>query len=423
MRGCGPAPEVDATAMTSKHVCLVTPGHLSTNPRLVKEADALVGAAYRVTVVASRFIEWADMADSEFNDRQWAVHRVAFGRLAGRWTCVTQRLRQELAALVCRWTGLGAAQAFHPVVPALTRAASAVRADLYVAHNLAALPAAAAAARLHGAKLGFDAEDFHRGEYPERARPTRALELTRVLEDRHIPRCDHLTAASPGIARAYAQACGVSEPPVVLNVFPRSHAPQHASPEGSARPRPSLYWFSQTLGPHRGLETVVEALSLCQTRPSLYLRGAPVPGYLSELKDRARHLGISDQLHFLPPAAPSEMVALASVHDVGIASEPGHSPNNEIALSNKLFTFLLAGIPVLASATQAQAEIAVSTPGAVFPYAKTSATALAQQIDTLFRSPEALEGARQAAWELGQQRFNWDVEQGTYLKLIATCLD
>jgi hypothetical protein len=35
---------------------LVTPGHLSTNPRLVKEADALAAAGYQVSVVSARFI-------------------------------------------------------------------------------------------------------------------------------------------------------------------------------------------------------------------------------------------------------------------------------------------------------------------------------------------------------------------------------
>ena len=29
-----------------RRVCLLTPGHLSTNPRLVKEADALANAGY-----------------------------------------------------------------------------------------------------------------------------------------------------------------------------------------------------------------------------------------------------------------------------------------------------------------------------------------------------------------------------------------
>ena len=35
-----------------RSVCIVSPGHLASNPRVVKEADALHGAGYRVTVIA-----------------------------------------------------------------------------------------------------------------------------------------------------------------------------------------------------------------------------------------------------------------------------------------------------------------------------------------------------------------------------------
>ena len=36
-------------------ICLVTPGQPSTNPRLVKEADALCEAGYDVQVVACKY--------------------------------------------------------------------------------------------------------------------------------------------------------------------------------------------------------------------------------------------------------------------------------------------------------------------------------------------------------------------------------
>jgi len=35
-----------------KKICLVSPGHVASNPRLVKEANSLVAAGYDVRVVA-----------------------------------------------------------------------------------------------------------------------------------------------------------------------------------------------------------------------------------------------------------------------------------------------------------------------------------------------------------------------------------
>lgn len=406
--------------MNGKHVCLVTPGHLSTNPRLVKEADALVAAGFRVTVIASRFVAWADLADAEFAGRAWKVHEVAFGRMAGWRIHLLQKLRQRLAALVYRLTGHAAEQAFHPVVPALTRTACAIQADLYIAHNLAALPAAAMSASKHGARLGFDAEDFHRGEYASDAPESLPLRLTRVLEERYIPLCEHLTAASPGIAQAYANVCGVKPPCVILNVFSRYSSPQ-TRPRIPDPSRPTLYWFSQTLGPNRGLETLVKAVSLSSTRPHVYLRGQSSPGYLAELRQLAILQGVSHLLHFLPPASPGQMVELASSFDIGVASEPGHSANNELALSNKLFTFILAGLPVLASATAAQAQIAESMAGTVFLYEKENAEGLALQIDRLFGSTANLLEARQCAWQLGQDHFNWEIESRRLIEAVDNC--
>jgi glycosyltransferase involved in cell wall biosynthesis len=294
---------------------------------------------------------------------------------------------------------------------------------LYIAHNLAALPAAYHAAKKHGAKLGFDAEDFHSGEMNDTPENAIRLRLTREIERRYLSRCDYLTAASPGIAKAYADAYGVPAPIVILNVFPIADAPIAPSACGAAQPSPSLYWFSQTIGPDRGLETVVAAIARSQSRPCLFLRGNLSYGYQQTLIALAEQLGIGDLLRFLAPAPPGEMVCLATQYDLGIASEPGHSPNNKLALSNKLFTYLLAGLPTLASATTAQSELAADIPDAVFVYPQRDTQALAKMMDELLLSPHKLTVARQLAWQLGHQKFNWDLEKSTFLKLIESALD
>ncbi len=217
---------------SARRICLVTPGHLSTNPRLVKEADALMAAGHEVSIVSARFIPWADAADGEFENRPWRIRKVAFGPMAGRARHVIQSLRRRAGLLAYKIFGLCPELAFHPVIPALTRAARAAKADLYIAHNLAALPAAYRAAKRHGAKLGFDAEDFHSGELNDTPENALRIRLTRELEQRYLPHCDYLTAASPGIAKAYADTYGVQLPTVILNVFPKADAPAAPTTRG-----------------------------------------------------------------------------------------------------------------------------------------------------------------------------------------------
>jgi len=411
-------------------VCLVTTGHPSTNPRLVKEADALTEAGYTVHVVACKFAEWADRADRRFSTRSWSVDWVRFGPMAGRWRDFALRLRRRLCREVVRRTGPLpglAGRAAHYVVPELTRAAQRRPADLYIAHNLAALPAAARAAEKHDAGLGFDAEDFHRGELPETPNNEARLTLTRHLEETYMPRCDYLTAASDGIAEAYADTLGVPRPTTILNVFPRSERDGASVSEEELRYEKktgtrSLYWFSQTIGPNRGLEDVCDALLLLPGDVHLYLRGAWASGYEDEFMQRATRLGVADRVHHLPLVPPDELIPRTARHDVGLALEQGHTRNRNICVTNKLFTYLLAGVPFVATDTEGQRCICEDLPEATRLCSIGEPEALADAVQSLLRDEETYRAARQAAWQAGEERYNWGLEKENLLTVTNTHL-
>lgn len=406
-------------------VCLVTSGHLSTNPRLVKEAEALERAGYDVRIVAARFLPWADAEDQVFLARGWKVRRIPFGPAATPIMRIARSLRRRLARRAAKLFGFPlwlVRLACHWIVPELTKHARGCGADIYVAHNLAALPAAVAAAASAKAKAVFDAEDFHSGEPTEGVAGDYDRRLAEALESHYMPLCDAITAASPGIARAYAMRYGIREPTVVLNTFPLAMAHGGGCSRESPPRRPSVYWFSQTIGPMRGLECAIRSIAKSRSRPHLYLRGSASEDYRRELTALAQAHGVAERLHFLPPAAPEEMVRLAAMYDVGFAGEPGHSPNNRICLSNKLFCYLLAGIPVLASATPAQTAFASEAPEAVRLYRPDQESELAAQIDRLFGDVAELDMARSAAKRAGAERYNWDVEQVRWLREIESVL-
>jgi glycosyltransferase involved in cell wall biosynthesis len=416
----------DASPRNLRRICILTPGHLATDPRVVKEADALVDAGYAVSVIAADFTLWAREADRSFADRSWHIaHTLSFGPHAPLHSRLVQFARQRLAQGMIL-AGVRGPQtvlaAWHPLGPDLVRAAIDVRADLYIAHYPAALPAAAMAAERHGSRYAFDAEDFHLGDEPEGPAHETQRDMVRAIESCFLPGCAYVTAASPGIADAYVAAYGIDRPTVVLNVFPKDQAPRAPTPRGTADPGPSVYWFSQTIGPDRGLECAMHAIGRARSRPHLYLRGRPAAGFLDRLRKIAAENDVADRLHILPPAAPVEMVRLAGHYDLGFSGEPGHTANNKIAVGNKIFTYLLAGAPTVMSDVPAHRNIAAVTGEASRLYASESSTALADELDALLGDPDKLASARKAAWQLGQGHFNWDVEQGKLLKLIVAAL-
>jgi hypothetical protein len=250
-------------AAWSKKICLISSGNLASSPRLVKEAVTLRDRGYAVRIVATDIIGSLSGFDAELAAKIGCeVKIVRYGRPF--WKRFVRRIRQRAAREVAERTGgvtvRLAVLAHHPLTLSLTEYASVKPADLYIAHNLAALSAAAVAAKRHSGKLGFDAEDYHCGELAPTPENRLELAIRRALEGHFLPQCAHLTAASPLIAEPYQKDYGVMMTPI-LNVFPLSEAPCEPAEPSSRRGRlPSLYWFSQTIGPGRGLEEIVKTM-------------------------------------------------------------------------------------------------------------------------------------------------------------------
>jgi glycosyltransferase involved in cell wall biosynthesis len=240
-----------------------------------------------------------------------------------------------------------------------------------------------------------------------------------AIENEYLPQITYFTAASEGIAAAYVRDYNLPLAQVVLNVFPISNAPAAPTGCGRARPGPSVYWFSQTIGTDRGLECAVRAIAIARSKPHLYLRGNLQAGIKDTLMVLAESIKVADRIHFLAPAPGADMERLASEYDIGFVGEPGHTENRRIALTNKLFSFLLAGLPVVASDIESHREVA-RVCDAIFIYASESSTELAKAFDNLLLDPRALAKARRKSWQAGQQRYNWDQEQNKVISAAAS---
>lgn len=402
-------------------ICLITPGQPSTSPRLVKEADALSDAGHDVHVIAAHWVAWADAMDRDLlAARHWACTFVGgdpFDRpLIYYGTRARQRAGRAALALRVGPTRLQS-WSVSRVLPELARAAQRIPADLYIGHNLGALAPAVEAAKRRGAQAGYDAEDLLTGETASRPET-----VSESLERLYMPQCDYITAASPGIAEAYASKYGLDLPVTVLNVFPISDRPASLRAAQESSPL-QLYWFSQTIGPFRGLEDVVRAMGTVRDDLQLHLRGWWQSGYEDALRSLARECGLhSHQLIWHPPGPPDEMVRLASEYDVGLALEQPADANRDVCLTNKIFTYLLAGNAIIATRTRGQQPIVDSIDEAGVAYAAGDVEALAKQLRLWVSNRASLERARRTSWEWGTRRYNWDREKEIFLQTVERTL-
>ena len=403
-------------------ICLITPGHVASAPRAVKEADALVEAGYRVHVVAARNFPAADALDAAILRRaKWQCTRVdqaggaAWVRKVARRVALKLVVHQQFANVAV------ASRANHTESLRLGIAAARTHARLFIGHCLAALPAASIAAKFSGTAYGFDAEDFHDAESDAVLGSPGQMASTQILQAHLLPGCAHLTASSPLISLKYSEKYNV-HPRTVLNVFPRSQAPEAPFVPGpiSAERPARIYWFSQTIGPGRGLEEAVAVLGLMRTPVELQLRGFPSPGYAQQLNGLAARAGLARPIRFLEPGEPDEMARLAASADLGLSIEERQPLNRDLCLTNKVFVYLLAGIPQLLSDTAAQSALAPELAEAAIQADLRQPEATARRLDEFFSDPVRMAAARRKAWELATSRFCWDVEKSKYLESVRS---
>jgi hypothetical protein len=406
-------------------VCLITPGHIASAPRVVKEADALLEAGFQVHVIAGRHFAPVDPLDSDIlGSARWPCTRVdqsaGASALARK---VLRRLARRLVVHPSLATVRIAARASHADALRLGAIAGRLPARLYIGHCLPGLPAAALAARVRGAAYGFDAEDFHDTETDAAMNEPAERASAHLLQARLLGGCAHLTASSPLISRQYGETYR-AEPRTVLNVFPLSQAPASAADPGPVSDgRPArLYWFSQTVGPGRGLESVAAIVGRMRTPAELHLRGIPADGYPAHLQALAVRAGVTRPIRFLPPGPPSEMARLAAGADLGLSTEQRLPPNRDICLTNKIFAYLLAGIPQLLSNTAAQSALAPELREAAILADLDQPDAAARQLDQFFSDPGRVASARLTARDLAERRFCWDLEKLRFLESVRAAV-
>ena len=298
---------------------------------------------------------------------------------------------------------------------------------MFIAHNLQALPVAAFAAQQCGAGLGFDAEDFHRGEISE-TDAEQACQRRRIveIEKNYIPRCDYLSAASDGIGDAYVAALGVKKPTTILNVFPLSERCGHTSPEDLRSERHgeglSLYWYSQVIGPDRGLEDALTATGLLRSGVHLHIRGAWADGYEEKFREQVKRAGVEGRVHVLPPVPPQQLVERAAQHDVGLALEVGQTENRRIAVTNKILNYFLAGLAIAATDVPGQRGIMAVAPESGFLFKSGDTRTIADRLGEWRDHPERLSATKARSKAIGESHFCWDHEKLKLTKAVETTL-
>ncbi|RXK56523.1 glycosyltransferase [Oleiharenicola lentus] len=393
--------------------------HLCTAPRPQKEADALAAAGHEVTVHGVCFDPVSADRDAQLaQGRAWRWAPVADFTAKGQATCwLVARLRHRLARDWFALTGRVTSEVWGYAQGALMRHALQDPADLTIVHSEGGL---AIAAELHrrGQRIGVDYEDWFSRDLPtdqQRGRPVERLAELEATLGRATP---YATTTSRALAQALATQFKGPAPSVIYNTFPAGPEPEVTSANGRAV---ALHWFSQVIGPGRGLECLMAALPGLTFNWMLHLRGEISSPYKNELLARLP-AELSSRIQFHPTVSHDQLATAIARHDIGLALEESTIPSRNLTLTNKFFHYLQSGLAVVASDTAGHREGLALAPGAGVIFPAGNAEALASALNRLAADPDSLLAARKAARNAFVATLAHETQAARYAALASAAL-
>ncbi|MBF6589366.1 MAG: glycosyltransferase [Ktedonobacterales bacterium] len=291
-------------------------------------------------------------------------------------------------------------------------------ADAYHASDLAALPACYLAARLRRKPVIYEAYELPMVQ-PHFVRRRLLHRLTTRLLRTMVPRCAGVIVVSPPIATEMRARFGGPQPIVLRNI------PPYQPPVTSNRLREHLGLAPETrialyqggLQDNRGLDVLVHAGKYLAPDAVIVMLGD------GESKPRLEALiareGVGERVKMVPAAPYAELLSWTASADLGLSVlPPDYSLSIRLCLPNKLFEYLMAGLPVLASQLEAIAEILRTYDvGQVVPSLEPAA--IGQAINAMLADTEGLSRMRRNALAAARHDLCWEVEQRRLLHLYA----
>jgi glycosyltransferase involved in cell wall biosynthesis len=292
-------------------------------------------------------------------------------------------------------------------------------ADIYHAHDLLALPAAYKAAQRHRKKFVYDSHEL----YLERntLEPINQVEkfLWRFIEGFLIGKASAVITVSESIANELAQRYRAKTPTLIMNT-PSQKRDFFKGEDKNLRTLLGvsdeyyllLYSGSRTF--NRGLEKAIESL-IYLPKCHLVLMGYGTEQYNKKLQTLAEEVGVRSRVSFFGPVPPEEVTAYAASADLGIA------PIENVCLSyyycspNKLFEYIIAGIPVVASNFPEMKKIIEKFEiGCTFDPSEPKN--IAEAVLHMLEEPEKLQRMKQNTAAVSKV-YNWENESKKLLEL------
>ena len=401
-----------ATASTAKDsnatrkpykICMHVTDAAYPDYRVIREATALIEAGFDVSIV--------DILDERQRPAEEDISGIHLKHMVMPEMFISTRFKPWYLVKALNMIIRGA---IH-----LTRTST----DVYHAHDVKGLPACYIAARLRHKPLVFDSHEIPLDD-PNIARWPRLSALAEWVLTRMMPRCTKVITASPLYAREIRNQFHYPEVTAVLNVPTYREIPhsdrlrQHLGLAPDVR----IALYQGNIQANRSLDQLVNAAPFLDPGIVIVMMGRAVEETRIQLEELIATKGVADRVKIIPAVPYAELLDWTTSADIGLTIfQPGYTRSIRYCLPNKLFEYLMAGLPVLSSQLDAIAEV-LQTYGVGQILPSLTPSDIGASINAMLADSTALAQMRDNALKIVQKEFHWEKEKQKLIQVYDAIL-
>ena len=289
--------------------------------------------------------------------------------------------------------------------------AKAVRtkAIVYHAHDLPTLLPAYIAARVNSGQIVYDAHEL----FTEQGSTFSDNKYWRSLERWLLKRVDGILTTNESRAEIIYLEYGAKFRPTPIYNCPVVRESLSAAPplrEFVRQAVPEFHrivLFHGAIGPGRQCEELIDAAKEFDSGTIVVFLGyGSPPSYLDILKANAAQQGVAQKVLFHPAVPNDRVVEYIRSADVGVVFYKNTCRNNYYCASNKLFDFLMVGVPILGSDLPGINEI-VQGRNVGLTIDSDNSYEIGRAINRLIADESSYIRMRENAIRLSRGQFNW----------------
>jgi glycosyltransferase involved in cell wall biosynthesis len=395
-----------------KTICMITHDSPYIDRRILLQAKALIEQGYKVSIIHPFGEANSDFENVGIDYVTLSIDSNVKNILTSMKSIIRELVPQSLYTFLKKSYFKVAPSDFIDYEDELKQKAVEKDYDVYVAHDLPALPIAHFAAKEKSAQLVYDAHEFFTGQI---ALPQEKRVFLAELEKELIPDVDLMFTVNKDIAKLFEQSYGTTDIKILYNAMEAKEVEDIVNLHHilNLPKEKTILLYQGGFLEDRNLELLVTSARYLPDDIVLVMLGYSfLEKKLKSLADKLCILG--KKVIFMDRVPQKELLRYTAGADFGIIPYPDIDLNTKYCTPNKMFEFLTANVPMIAN----NSLVTVGNMFKEFHLGSTisfaSAKDVAKGVEEAVRTMDREEIKR--SLKLAQKKLSWEAQEEVLIK-------